>query len=132
MLAAWVRSVFAIGLLGSALSACTSPVDVMTGSGTLEIVSGSEQSGELGATLALPFIAIVKDASREPVAGVTVVFEVTSGGGTLSATSVTTDAMGQAQATLTLGSVAGVNTVAASAPGVVRDPVTFSAIAVPP
>src|SRR5262245_3536524 len=116
MFAAWMRWVFALGIVGIAFGACNAPVEVKGPGPTLEIVSGSDQSAELGTTLALPFIAIVKDGNHEPLSDVSVVFEVTSGGGTLSAASVKTDAMGQAQTTLTVGAMAGANTVTASAP----------------
>jgi adhesin/invasin len=133
MSSAWTRWVFRIALLGIVASGCTAPVEGMvnpepTPEPTIEIVSGSDQSADVGSALALPFIAIVKDSNAVPMPGVSVTFEVTSGGGALSATTATTDDMGQAQTTLTVGNIAGTNTVTASASGV-RESVTFSAIA---
>ena len=52
--------------------------------------------------------------------GITVSFAVTIGGGTVSATSVTTNSNGQASTTLTLGSAAGSNRVVASASGITQ------------
>ena len=83
---------------------------------TLTKISGDTQTGNPGATLANPFVVEVKDgaSTAKPFAGVPVTFAVTAGGGTLSATSATTDANGRAQTKLTLGSTAGTNTVTAS------------------
>ena len=55
----------------------------------------------------------------------TVTFAVTAGGGTLSATSATTNASGRAQTTLTLGDTPGDNTVAARVTGLAG--ITFKA-----
>ena len=83
---------------------------------TLTKVSGDSQTGELSATLANSFVVEVKDGANPAAvfAGVPVTFAVTAGGGTLSATSATTNASGRAETTLTLGSTAGANTVTAS------------------
>ena len=90
----------------------------------LEKVSGDTQSGTPGNALANPFIVEVQDEDGEPIAGHTVTFTVTAGGGSLSETSAAANANGRAQTTLTLGSERGVNSVRASVLGV--DPVTFS------
>ena len=87
-------------------------------------VSGDDQSGTPGNALANPFVVEAQDEDGEPLTGHTVTFSVTAGGGSLSATSATTNANGRAQTTLTLGSALGVNSVEASVSGV--DPVTFS------
>ena len=87
-------------------------------------VSGDDQSGTPGNALASPFVVEVQDEDGEPLAGHTVTFAVTAGGGSLSETSATADEDGRAQTTLTLGSAPGVNSVEASVTGV--DPVTFS------
>ena len=58
--------------------------------------------------------------------GFQVTFTVTEGGGTLSSTTSTTDANGQAATTLTLGSQPGPNTVEATVEGL--EPETFTAI----
>ena len=90
----------------------------------LEKVSGDNQSGTPGNALANPFVVEVQDEDGEPLTGHSVTFSVTAGGGSLSATSATTNANGRAQTTLTLGSALGVNSVQASVSGV--DSVTFS------
>src|SRR5262249_17947165 len=74
------------------------------------LVSGNNQSA-LGGTALSPFVVVVKDATGNPVNGFAVTFTVTSGGGTLSAVTAMTNALGQAQTTLTLGTTAGTNTV---------------------
>ena len=97
---------------------------------TLTKVSGDTQTGAPDTALANPFVVEVKDGDTQtypydwvrgrldgvPVtfAGVPVTFAVTGGGGTLSATSVATDATGRAQTTLTLGTTSGTNTVTAT------------------
>ena len=89
------------------------------------LVSGNNQSGRPGAALANPFIVEVIDENDDTVSGVTVAFAVTAGGGTLSATSATTNASGRAQTTLTLGDTPGDNTVAARVTGLAG--ITFKA-----
>ena len=92
---------------------------------TLTKVSGDAQTGATSTALANPFVVEVKDGTTRtvydtrvpaPVAfeGVPVTFAVTGGGGTLSATTVATDANGRAQTTLTPGSTTGTNTVTAT------------------
>ncbi|MDE0012510.1 MAG: hypothetical protein OXU36_15270 [Candidatus Poribacteria bacterium] len=90
------------------------------------MVSGNNQSGRPGERLANPFVVEVVDENDDPVSGVTVSFRVTAGGGTLSATSATTNNGGRAQTTLTLGDEVGDNTVVASVSGL-SDRVTFKA-----
>ena len=92
---------------------------------TLEKVSGDEQAGPAGAALAEPLVVRVQDQNGAPLAGATVDFAVTAGGGTLSATTATTDANGRAATTLTLGSDPGRNTVTARVAKL--KPVIFSA-----
>ena len=70
-------------------------------------------------------IVEVRDSEAVPFEGIAVTFTVTSGGGTLSATTVMTDTNGRAQTTLTLGSTGEQNNVEASVAGVVQT-VTFS------
>ncbi len=91
---------------------------------TLVKVSGDSQSGTPGNALANPFVVEVQDEDGEPLAGHTVAFSVTAGGGSLSETSDVSDENGRAQTTLTLGSERGINSVQASVPGV--DPVLFN------
>ena len=102
---------------------------------TLTKVSGDAQTGVTGTALANPFVVEVKDSTTRSYTrwgtqgqeerpadgdmesifvGVPVTFAVTGGGGTLSATSVATDATGRAQVTLTPGATAVTQTVTAT------------------
>ena len=90
----------------------------------LEKVSGDNQNGIPGNALANPFVVEVQDEDGKPIAGHSVTFAVTAGGGSLSVTSANTNANGRAQTVLTLGSAPGVNSVRASVTGV--DPVSFN------
>ena len=89
-------------------------------------ISGYNQQGASGETLAQPFVVAVQDENGSALEGVQVTFTVTEGGGTLSAATDTTDANGQAATTLTLGREPGTNTVEATVAGF--KPVTFTAV----
>ena len=91
-------------------------------------ISGDTQQGSSGTALAQPFVVEVRDGDSTAFAGVPVTFAVTTGGGTLSATSTTTDANGRAESTLTLGNTAGTNTVRVSVQGASQT-ATFTAVA---
>ena len=84
----------------------------------IRIISGSDQKGVPGETLAKPFVVEVQDENNVAFAGVSVTFTVTSGGGTLSATNTATDSNGRAESILTLGQKPGTNTVTVSAAGI--------------
>lgn len=77
-------------------------------------VSGEAQTGYRETALAEPLVVAVRDATGEPVAGVTVRWTVASGGGSLTASESVTDAAGQARTRWTLGA-AGDQAVEASA-----------------
>ena len=82
--------------------------------------SGDDQIGTVGQALAEPLVVTVTDQDGNPIEGVAVTFTVASGGGSLSNSQPqATDANGQVQTVLTLGSVAGTanNTVEATATG---------------
>ena len=95
---------------------------------TLTLVSGDNQQGDAGATLSAPYVVEVQNQVNTVLADVSVSFSVTAGGGSLSATTVSTDADGHAETTLTLGATAGTNTVAASVQGITST-ITFTATA---
>src|SRR4051812_15033820 len=73
----------------------------------LEVVSGDAQHGTVGKELPNPVVVRVVDAHQRPVAGQTVNFHVTAGGGSVFAGSSTTNADGVAQERWTLGTAAG-------------------------
>ena len=70
-------------------------------------ISGDEQQGTFGSTLANPLVIEVRDRDNNPLPGVEVTFTVTYGDGRLSGQftveHVTTDANGRAERTFTLG-----------------------------
>ncbi|MBK8004309.1 MAG: Ig-like domain-containing protein [Gemmatimonadetes bacterium] len=70
----------------------------------------------------------MRDAFNNPVAGVSVTFAVTAGGGSATGTAATSDASGVATVgSWTLGQTAGANTLTATAAGLTGSPVTFTA-----
>lgn len=89
--------------------------------------AGDAQSGTVGQPLAQPIRVKLTDASGNPVPNVAVAFVVTSGGGSVTPTSPTTDANGLAATSWTLGGVAGTQTVEARVTGLTA--ATFSATA---
>jgi photosystem II stability/assembly factor-like uncharacterized protein len=108
------------------------PTGASYGNGTppataISMVSGNNQTGAAGQPLRYPLVVVVTNASGVPVAGVTVNFGSTAGGGTLWGTQSTTDSQGVAYTTLTLGPTPGTNTVTATASGLTA--VTFTASA---
>ena len=94
----------------------------------LSIVSGNNQSSEVGKPLAQPFVVGVLDQDGKPLQGTAVTFTVTAGGGQLSGRTIHTDVYGQARTTLTLGSGAGRHSVMARAAGIPQSQ-TFTATA---
>lgn len=81
---------------------------------TIAVSSGSGQSADLGQAAAQPLVARVTTSAGTPASGVTVHFAVATGAGTLSPTSVATDASGNASVTFTMGQTPGLTTVAAT------------------
>ncbi len=79
------------------------------------IISGDNQQGAPGATLAQPLVVEVRDQYGDPLPGAAVAFTVIAGDGKLSERfaieEATTDANGRAERTLTLGPDPGANTV---------------------
>ena len=98
----------------------------------LSIVSGDNQSGVTGETLANPFVLEVRDENGNPLEGVTVTFAVSAGGGSLSDTSVDTDANGLAQSILTLGGDPGTNTIEVTVEGIAKAEIFNAEAALPP
>ncbi len=88
--------------------------------------TGDGQSGYAGSPLALPYAVLAQDQYNNPVAGVTVNWTVTSGGGSLSAPTSVTSTAGAATVVHTLGPSVTAQTVTAAAPSIAGSPVTFS------
>ncbi|MEZ0228266.1 MAG: Ig-like domain-containing protein, partial [Planctomycetota bacterium] len=111
------------------------PVATFTATGTppppssIAIVSGNGQKARIGMVCAAPLVVVVRDASGAALSGVNVTFAVAVGGGSISPSSMATNAQGQAQTTLTVGKTLGSNTVTATVTGLT--PATFTATAEP-
>ena len=92
-------------------------------------ISGDEQTGTARDTLAHPFVVKVQSANNTTYAyrNLPVTFSVSAGGGSLSATSDTTDVNGLARTLLTLGATVGMDTVKAFVEGV-GDTLIFSTV----
>jgi hypothetical protein len=96
---------------------------------TLSIVAGNGQSANVRHLLSNPLTIVANTPDGGVVPGVSVDWTVTSGGGTVSASSVITDAQGRASVVWTLGGVAGDQIVTATGPAIVGSPTKFSATA---
>jgi adhesin/invasin len=101
---------------------------------TIAANGGTGQSVVVGSAALTPPAVIVKDRFTNPVPGVSVVFTVASGGGTIVGNAATTNSAGIAAVTSwTMGTTVGANTLTALAlsGGITGNPVTFSATATP-
>ncbi len=94
----------------------------------LSVVSGNNLTGSIGTLLAAPLVVALRNGTGQAIPNTPIVFTVTGSDGTVSATAgrglssiaVNTNAQGQAQVFLTLGSRAGAgnNIVTASSAGI--------------
>lgn len=115
--------------LGAALVACGSTEPKVPDG--IAAFSALSVDGVVGATVTEVPMVKVTHSNGSPSSGVTVSF-MASGGGSVGASTVTTDANGLASAgSWTLGTVAGSDTVTASASGPTGGPVIFTATAAP-
>jgi hypothetical protein len=73
----------------------------------VDVVSGDAQTGPTGAALPLPLVVIVRDDAGNPLPDKLVNFVVVSGGGSVFAPAVQTNAEGKAQNQWTLGTTVG-------------------------
>jgi hypothetical protein len=97
---------------------------------SIAAAAGDDQSAVVATAVAAAPAVVVRDADGNPLAGVPVTFQVTSGGGSLRGATPVTGSDGAAVVGgWTLGQKAGVNTVAATLGGLelVGRPVFFSA-----
>jgi alpha-tubulin suppressor-like RCC1 family protein len=99
--------------------------DQPSGVAAMVLVSGNGQNAPVSTTLGQDFVVRVNDQTGSPVAGATVSWSVTSGGGSIAPTTDVTDASGLSQARLTLGPNDGPNTAQATITGL--PPITFTA-----
>lgn len=97
---------------------------------SIAVSAGSSQQAAPGTAVPTAPTVVVRDANENPVAGVTVTFEVVSGGGSITGGSAVTNNNGLAQVGgWTLGSGAEPNVLRATAAGagISGNPVTFTA-----
>jgi len=128
-----MRPTHLAGLLaaGVILAACGGGNEENRTPAAISLVSGDNQTGGAGQPLPLPLAVRVDDNRGDPASGVTVTFAVTAGGGTVQATSATTNAQGLASTSWTVGTTAGaVNTATAAVTGLTGSPVGFTATVV--
>jgi len=96
---------------------------------TIALTGGNAQTDTVGKTLPVPYTVTITDRGGNPVSGYTVTWAVTSGGGSITPTSIS-NAAGVASASRTLGPTAGAQTATASGTGLTGSPVTFTATGV--
>jgi hypothetical protein len=94
---------------------------------SLQVSGGDQQIGIVGQPLQSPIIVQAYDGSGQPLAGVTVNFAVTTGGGSLSSATAVTDMNGRAEVQWTLGTLAGNGVVTATVNSSLTT--TFSSVA---
>ncbi len=116
--------------LGVIVAACnkSNPADP-TVPAKMVMLDGQPQTGAVGAVAAAPLRVRVDNAANDPVAGVTVTWAVTSGGGATSVTTQETSAAGVSSVNFTYGQ-AGPQVITASVPGLSGSPQTFTLTAV--
>jgi hypothetical protein len=98
-------SIFASGCTGRRASFFFGSSGVVSTTGSVQIVSGNNQAGPAGTTLAQPLVIVVNDGSGKPLSGQTVVYSTSAG--IIAPQSTSTDASGRATANLTFGSALG-------------------------
>lgn len=122
------RRITAALCLALLLSSCGESPNA-AGTLTLAVHAGNAQNGQVDQTLAAPLAVRVTDAAGAPVAGVALVWTVTSGGGSIVA-STASDGDGVATATYKAGVTSGPKVITASASGAVA-PVELAATIAP-
>ena len=90
--------------------------------------AGNGQTVHVGTSVTIPPSVLVTDLNNNAVSGVAVTFAMTSGGGSITGASTTTNSSGIATVgSWTLGTTAGANTLTATSTGLTGSPVTFTA-----
>jgi trimeric autotransporter adhesin len=115
-------------------TATSAPFDVGSGGAAiLTVVSGDAQTGYVSQALTQPIVVRVTDALAAPVAGVTVTFSVTGGGGSTTGATASTNANGDVTlGSWTLGAAPGPNTLSVIAQGTASATITATGILPPP
>ena len=102
------------------------------GTNSIAINGGDNQSAVVGSPVASSPSVKVTDGSSQPVAGVSVTFAVTSGGGSITGASQTTGVNGIATVgSWTLGTTSGTNKLSVTSAGLNGSPVTVTATGTP-
>jgi hypothetical protein len=115
-------------ILGQPATATFTATATTGAASALQYVSGTGQSQTVGTMLATQFNVQALDAGSNPVGGAWVHWTVIAGNGSFPADSSLTDGSGVAKITLTLGTIAGVDSAVATLAGS-ADTVTFYAVA---
>jgi len=95
----------------------------------ITVAQGNNQTAKAGVLLTNSIVVRVTGSGNLPMVGVPVAFQVTSGGGAITPQTILTNALGEATAKWTLGSVAGQNTATVSTSTLT--PVVLSATGTP-
>jgi plastocyanin len=126
-----LRPAVSAAALAVASQACgnggTNPPD--TTPAAIAIVSGDNQTAQVGTALANLLVVRVTNAAGAALGGVSVVWSVLAGNGTLASATNSTNAQGQAGNTYTVGGTAGANQVRAAVQGSATLTATFGATA---
>lgn len=93
-----------LAIAAALLAGCSSTTETAKPPAAITPASGTPQTGFSGLTLSQPLVVLVTAADATPVAGAIVDFSVTVGNATVTPTSATTNAAGNAQTQVTLGS----------------------------
>ena len=107
------RAFSALGVAAVFATACGDGATIPHTPTHFIIVSGANQSGDLGAALTQPLVVEVVDGAGKPVSGVPVSWAV-NGGGSVSPATGTTDAAGKVTTTWTLATTIGVQVATAT------------------
>lgn len=113
----WLSTFGVVAVAGSVAIAAACGGDNSLGPtvpASVAAASGDSQTVLVGNRSSAPLVAVVKNSSGAPLPNVTVNWSVTSGGGSLSDVTTTTDANGQAQTTYRSGAIADTVKVTAS------------------
>lgn len=120
-----MRRVLYIGILAAACGGSDGPSGPPTPT-SVTLVSGGGQSGSVGLALGQPVVVRVS-AGSSPASGVRVTFAVATGGGSVSPTSLISDASGNVSMNWVLGGAVGSQSVTATAGSL--SPITIPATA---
>lgn len=114
------RDLLGLVLLSAGLSGCISDPTGPGNSGVLSAISGNGQVGPVNSTLPAALVVQARNADGSSIAGLEIAWELAAAAGpgaSLSSSSGTTNAIGQASVQITLGTVAGGYMVRAIADG---------------